>query len=518
MNINCAFLLLFVAYFANSAFSARILGVFPWPGKSHMITFSAITHALAERGHELVVVSTYPSKKPPANYTDIDTWPSLKVMYDEMMASTDIFEFEDVPKIFHPALYLSMGVQAVELMTFQDEQVQKLLKDERGFDLIIAEDFVCDGIFAFAQHFKAPLILISSFGGYPWQNYAVGNPYNPAYATNNLLEFSDRKTFWERFVNTIYNHYWDFAADLYYYPRQNQLARDFFGPGLPSVKELRKTASLSMTNSHFSTNYVRPLVPAFIEVGGMHVKPPTKPLPAEMQKWIDEAEHGVIYFSLGSNVQSSIMPDEKRKAFLDAFSELPQRVLWKWETENLPGKPDNVMISQWAPQMEILAHPNVKLFISHGGLLSGQEAMYNGVPVVGIPFFGDQIMNVQRAENEGYGIMLPFKKITKESVLSAVKKGLHDEKIREQVKLRQGVYLDQPQTPLERAVFWTEYVLRHNGAPHLRSAALDLTWYQLGLIDVYAFILLLLIGFVSISVLLCNICLCRKIGSKNKVE
>jgi glucuronosyltransferase len=43
---------------------------------------------------------------------------------------------------------------------------------------------------------------------------------------------------------------------------------------------------------------------------------------------------------------------------------------------------------------------------------------------------------------------------------------------------------DQPQTPLERAVYWTEYVIRHKGAPHLRSAAADLSWYQYLLLDV----------------------------------
>ena len=51
-------------------------------------------------------------------------------------------------------------------------------------------------------------------------------------------------------------------------------------------------------------------------------------------------------------------------------------------------------------------------------------------------------------------------------------------------------FRDRPQAPLETAIFWTEYVIRHGGAPHLRSAALDLTWYQYLLLDVIAVILL----------------------------
>ena len=51
---------------------------------------------------------------------------------------------------------------------------------------------------------------------------------------------------------------------------------------------------------------------------------------------------------------------------------------------------------------------------------------------------------------------------------------------------------DEPESSLNRAVWWAEYVIRHNGARHLRSAALDLAWYQYLLLDVGAFLFLLL--------------------------
>jgi glucuronosyltransferase len=48
-------------------------------------------------------------------------------------------------------------------------------------------------------------------------------------------------------------------------------------------------------------------------------------------------------------------------------------------------------------------------------------------------------------------------------------------------------------------VFWTEYVIRHKGAPHMRSAVLDLTWYQYFLLDVIA-VLTLAVGSVLLLV------------------
>lgn len=56
-------------------------------------------------------------------------------------------------------------------------------------------------------------------------------------------------------------------------------------------------------------------------------------------------------------------------------------------------------------------------------------------------------------------------------------------------------YNDRPLSPLDTAIFWTEYVIRHRGAAHLRSAALDLTWYQYLLLDVLA-VLLCVVVFV----------------------
>lgn len=59
-----------------------------------------------------------------------------------------------------------------------------------------------------------------------------------------------------------------------------------------------------------------------------------------------------------------------------------------------------------------LAHSNVKVFISHGGLLSTIETVYHGVPILGIPIFADQKMNIAVAARKGYAVSLPFGELT----------------------------------------------------------------------------------------------------------
>jgi len=79
----------------------------------------------------------------------------------------------------------------------------------------------------------------------------------------------------------------------------------------------------------------------------------------------------------------------------------------------------------------------------------------------------------------------------------------------ENVQCLSRIYQDQPLTPLQQAVYWTEYVIRHKGAPHLRSAVLDLAWYQYFLLDVIA-----VLALVTACVLVAVYCISRAVISR----
>jgi len=73
-----------------------------------------------------------------------------------------------------------------------------------------------------------------------------------------------------------------------------------------------------------------------------------------------------------------------------------------------------------------LAHPNIRLFITHCGLLSTQEAVDRGVPLIGIPIHADQHYNLARMVSLGVGIQLDYENITTESVTWALNEGLNN--------------------------------------------------------------------------------------------
>lgn len=121
----------------------------------------------------------------------------------------------------------------------------------------------------------------------------------------------------------------------------------------------------------------------------------SKPLPDDIKTFIESAKDGVVYFSLGGNLNPSKMSDDKKFAIIASLTKLKQKVLWKWDDENLDLDKSQFMVRKWFPQDAILAHENVKVFVTHGGLLSCTESILRGKPIVGIPIFGDQMVSLK---------------------------------------------------------------------------------------------------------------------------
>lgn len=134
-------------------------------------------------------------------------------------------------------------------------------------------------------------------------------------------------------------------------------------------------------------------------------------------------------------------------------------------------------------------HPKIKAFVTHGGLLSMFETVYHGVPIVSIPVFCDHDANAAKAEVDGYAKILDLQYLTSEKLYKAIKEVIDEPKYRQEVRKRQLLLRDQKESPLERAIYWTEYVIRHKGAYHLQSPAKDLNFFQYYLLDVAAVVL-----------------------------
>ncbi|XP_027848325.2 UDP-glycosyltransferase UGT5 isoform X3 [Aphis gossypii] len=486
VNATVTYYLLVAATVAASyrASAARILGVFPHHGYSHHMVFLPYLRTLADRGHDVHVISNFDSSHP--NITDINVVGSMPMSNNNVTFPITAGYFGIVGSL--TALFgLSYLARTTEGL-FDVPAVQNLLEDRTAtFDLVIAEHFNSELPLGFAAKYRAPFVLLSSCPLPPWTMSLVGQPLQIAYRPSMLSGLPERMDLGQRLINTAVTAVSVAVFRLINRSWSQQTLRKRMDLDV-SLDELASNVSLVLVNTHWSLNGVSPTVAAVKETGGMHIMPP-KQLPIDIQKYIDEAENGVIYFCMGSLLRGETFSPEKRQMFLNVFNKIPQRVLWKWEGE-LPGKPSNVMIRKWMPQRDILAHPNVKLFISHGGLLGTTEAVYEGVPILSMPIFGDQMTNIKAVVSKGAAEMMNYGDLNEDEIFKKITSMITDPKYRQKAKELSEAFRDRPMSPLETAVYWTEYVIRHKGAPLLRSAAVGMPWYQYYLIDVLVVILL----------------------------
>ncbi|GJQ84873.1 hypothetical protein Trydic_g18401 [Trypoxylus dichotomus] len=110
-------------------------------------------------------------------------------------------------------------------------------------------------------------------------------------------------------------------------------------------------------------------------------------------------------------------------------------------------------------------------------MLGTSEALYCAVPILGVPLFADQMLNIQNNVGKGIGIGIPYTEITENKLMDAIQSLLNNPKYKASVEKISRLFKDRPMSALDTAIYWVEYVVRHNGAPHLRSMGADLPCY-----------------------------------------
>nr|XP_034827024.1 UDP-glucuronosyltransferase 2B19-like isoform X2 [Maniola hyperantus] len=505
--MRVAFAIIYGAIFAfsNHAHSARILGLFPHTGRSHHMVYDPLLRKLAERGHDVTVGSFFPLKNPPANYHDI----SFEGIADVGLENFDLNSFNSsvlykIPKIGNLMQILAdlniladMGVSTCSKLINLPSLNEALKKK---YDVVLMENFSSDCMFGLLHVYdiKAPIIGLSSCMLMPWSAERLGASDNTAYVPVGTTPFTPSMTFLQRMENT----FWRVYAKLWFrYSVQNKeqaLIEKRFGKKIPEFANLGRNVSLMLVNTFHALNGATPLVPGIVEVGGMHLNETKKDVPQYIERFLNESEHGVILLSFGSLIKTASIPKYKEEIIVNALSKFKQQIIWKYEESAEEGTlTGNILRVRWLPQYELLQHEKIIAFIAHGGLLGMTEAVSAGKPMVVVPFFGDQPANAAAAAAAGFAKVLSYNDLSEESLTDAVQSVLSAE-MRLNARRISKIWKDRESSPLDTAVFWTERVIRWGHAAPLHTAARELAFYELALLDVAAAYILALLVLVTI--------------------
>ncbi|WP_024832418.1 macrolide family glycosyltransferase [Ruminiclostridium josui] len=133
----------------------------------------------------------------------------------------------------------------------------------------------------------------------------------------------------------------------------------------------------------------------------------------------------IIYISLGTIFNKSIEFYESCfKAFRDMDAKIIMSVGTNIDMNSFKDIPDNFIIRNYMPQLEILKHTD--LFITHGGMNSTNEGLYYSVPLIVVPHFFDQPVVAYRVAELGAGIVIEKNKVSPALLKDSATKILSD--------------------------------------------------------------------------------------------
>ncbi|XP_070765534.1 UDP-glucuronosyltransferase 2C1-like [Enoplosus armatus] len=493
---------------------------------SQWVNMKVIIEALHSRGHQVSVVRPSDSwyiKETSPFYTSITL--DMESGFDEDFATKLVALLLKIQREGKSAwmrfkLEMELAQKASELHEktckmleglFENKDLIQSLLDAK-YDLVLTDPTIPGGVIL-AHYLKLPLVFNARWTSQGEGHFSIA-PSPLSYVPMTGTDHSDKMSFLERLLNVIIFGFTEYQTAQYVSPNYEGAIEKYLGPGTDYLS-LFQAADLWLMRVDFVFEFPRPTMPNVIYTGGFQCRP-AKPLPQHLEDFVQSSgEHGVIIMSLGTLIGE--LPHDLADEIAAAFAKLPQKVIWRYKGDRPATLGNNTLLVDWMPQNDLLGHPKIKLFVAHGGINGVQEAIYHAVPILGLPLIFDQRDNLFRIEVKGAGKIIDIFTMNEDIFFQGIQEVLNEPSYRMNMQRLSRLHRDQPMKPLDTALFWIEFVMRHKGAAHLRTESYRLPWYSYHSVDVILFLLtitLLILLFLAGLVRSCfRLCLKRKVKS-----
>uniref|UniRef100_A0A3B5LVN4 UDP glucuronosyltransferase 5 family, polypeptide D1 n=1 Tax=Xiphophorus couchianus TaxID=32473 RepID=A0A3B5LVN4_9TELE len=399
---------LFQIFFTSHCDTGNIL-VYPQDG-SHWINMKILLEELHVKGHNIRGSTSWyiPGKSP--LYTSITFYSFLFQVHRE---GSSLITFFKLTKKFMS--FVSVGhtlwCDAASRIMENPKLIKSLIESQ--YDLVLTDPGIGPGV-VLAKYLKLPLVL-----NVRWITSGEGHfvlapsplSYMPVIPG---LSLTDKMDFIQRIQNI-------FSIVSYYFSRNLWWEQFMMLCGGCNIVSLLQDADIWLFRSDIVFEF-----PPVVYIGGFQCKS-AQPLPADLEEFGQSAgEHGVIVMTLGTLVNN--FPEEVVEDIASDF------VIWKHRGKRPSALGNNTLMMHWMPQKDLLGHPQIKVFIAHGGT--------NG------------------RSSKDYSLQGKYAETVTFTPRSA-----------------------------DQASFWIEYVIRYKGAPHLRTEAYRILWYSYHCLDVLLFLM-----------------------------
>ncbi|XP_026178449.1 UDP-glucuronosyltransferase 2A2 [Mastacembelus armatus] len=495
---------------------------------SHWINIKPVLNTLIDRGHQVTVlvptVSIYMNTSEPSrfHYEPFNVSFSMEAMI-KMMEEFLHFSMYEMDKMNYLQIYLKLTDVMKTNLDFSLKYLDGVLKSETmmkklkegNYDLLLA-DPIYIGSDLVAEILDIPLVFTLRFSvAHNFERYCAQLPAPPSFVPGAMSKLTDRMNFSERLWNFLFYALQDVVIHYIYWKEADKYYSEVQGTPTSACKTMGR-ADIWLMRTYWDFDFPHPFLPNFKFVGGIHCKP-AEPLPQDMEEFVQSSgDAGIVVFTLGSIIKN--ITTEKGNIIASALAQIPQKVLWRYSGEKPETLGPNTRIYEWIPQNDLLGHPKTRAFITHGGTNGIYEAIYHGVPMVGIPMFGDQPENLIHMKEKGMAVFLDFKSMKTEDLRDAINTVINEKSYKENALHLSSMHHDRPMSALDEAVFWIEFTMRNKGAKHLRVQAHELTWYQYHSLDVLFFLFALVALVILLFIKTCTFCFRRCCGRKQTTK
>ncbi|KAF6261986.1 hypothetical protein COO60DRAFT_702460 [Scenedesmus sp. NREL 46B-D3] len=511
----------------NSAYSQHFMFVSNL-GRSHMVPYLEVLQPLAERGHNVTVV------------TDKDESAWLAPNYPR-------FELRFVPDSVN---------QRMHEIRHGDSSMAKEMFDpnKRGFAAIMNHFTIptypaMSGYLRGVLNSSRPDLLLcdmmvdacADVADTLGIKYAISMSMVPPgvdhapYLTSWLSPYPHSTTLqlnlWQRFVTALVVPAQVMASMRQPVQRLNKVKQECGIKVTAGNPVARHAHALKVVNSFFGFESPRPMSPLVQVIGPIrsHVN---SSMPADIQGWLDQLARNVssssstsstggssgaqqprvVYVAFGTHVD---MPANVMQHLSDALLAVldagyADGVIWAVgnnRRDKFPAALEHrhrVLLLPFAPQRALLAEPAVSLFVSHGGAESSHEAMHDAVPMLVVSFFGDQPMNGVKLKEAGMAEAIRQHLLTAEKargllfqMLDPATAGPYRAAARKMQALVRALDSTNTAAAANMFEFYAQY-----GWDHLIPAGDRMPWYKASNADLFAMVgaaaLLLLVAVVLV--------------------
>ena len=512
-NMSILLVLMMMGMMPLLVTGSRIL-LTPFAWGSHLYELISIGEGLVDAGHEVYIVL-------PAIAPDIEKIKTGKLkVIEHSRPERDMFDVPLDDDLFE--MYTNLTeVEEFRISTEgYPEMCRNMLTDNEllrnlrqlNFDLGVLDAFPSSRCYL-VLHYRLGLPYVSVTTTYePW---LFRNPALPSFVPFPLGHvFSDRMNFKERVLNT-----WN-LIDWTVNPIALTIDDDLVKTCAPekpvvSMYYLATRSLLWLFDTDAVLDYPRPVMPNEINIGGLTTRP-SDPLPQDLKTILDNVGTGVVLVSFGT---SDFIPLKHYNKMMDAFKQLKHlHFIWRYRLDFPENVSSHITLRKWLPQNDLLGHPKIKLFITHGGANGQFESLYHSVPMITFPIFGDQPYNARRTQSKGVAITMNIHTFSADDLADTILHMAGNNSYQTKIEKLSRIYRSRPMSAKQRAVYWIEHVLEYGG-DHLMSSALDMPWYEYLMLDIAALIITIMIIIIWIFYKLLSIIIFRLVSNpKSKLK